>query len=55
MFTYGNVVLESCARRILASIIPINGFNQKSFLKSSTDVIAIEKSLSAKMKSRFAI
>ena len=46
-------LLDSFANRILNSPIDISKFNHKHFLSVATDVIAIEKSLSEKMKLRW--
>jgi hypothetical protein len=46
-------VLEKSAAMIMKAPIDPANFNQKEFLKSATDVIAIEKSLSEKMKLRW--
>ncbi len=46
-------VLKNSAIMILKSPIDVATFNQKNFLKSWTDIIAIEKSLSKKMKAKW--
>lgn len=46
-------LLAEAAKRILSKIIDPASFNQRDFLKSHTDIIAIERSLSTKMKQRF--
>lgn len=48
-------VLIASAKTILSSKIDVDSFNQRNFLKSSTDIIAIEKSLSIKMKTYFGV
>ena len=45
--------LNKGANLILKNPLEVNTFNHKHFLKSWTDVIAIEKSLSKKMKKRW--
>lgn len=45
--------LEDAAVRILSNPIDPPKFNQRNFLKSHTDVIAIERGLSSRMKERF--
>ena len=45
--------LRECAVKILSQPIDPKTFNQRQFLKSSTDIIAIERSLSEKMKEFF--
>jgi hypothetical protein len=46
-------LLDECARKILMHPINPSSFNQREFLKSATDIIAIEKSLSERMKSHW--
>ena len=46
-------VLESSAKKVLQAPIDVSKFDQRSFLKSATDIIAIEKSLADKMKLRW--
>ena len=46
-------VLYEAAGKILRSQIDVNAFNQKQFLKSATDVIAIDKTPSRRMKQNF--
>lgn len=46
-------VLKNSAAMILKSPIDPATFNQKNFLKSWTDIIAIEKGLSKKMKEKW--
>ena len=48
-------LLHEGAKRILSKQIDPATFNQKIFLKSHTDIIAIEKSLSQKMKKKWNI
>lgn len=45
--------LDSSAKLILSNPVNPETFNQKEFLKSFTDVIAIKKHLSAKMRQRW--
>lgn len=45
--------LNECAKKILSNPINASLFNHKQFLKSATDVIAVEKILSTKMKSKW--
>lgn len=47
--------LYKSAKSILESQFDASAFNRNSFLKQATDVIAIEKSLSNKMKQKFII
>ena len=46
-------VLNASAARILGSQVDPETFNRKRFIDSATDIIAIEKSLSEKMKKYF--
>ncbi len=48
-------VLKNSAIMILKSPIDVATFNHKNFLKSWTDVIAIEKGLSMKMKNKWLL
>ena len=43
-------ILYKASKQILSSNLDLQTFNQKNFLKVATDIIAIEKSLSMKMK-----
>jgi len=49
-----NKMLAS-ARKILRNPIDPSSFNQKEFLRSHTDIIAITHELSIKMKKRFKV
>lgn len=46
-------LLVASAKLILQNPIDVDSFNQRNFLKFATDVIAIEKGLSDKMKTKF--
>lgn len=46
-------VLNDCARLILNNPINVTTFNQRAFMQKSTDIIAIERGLSERMKRRF--
>ncbi|RYH14706.1 hypothetical protein EON65_33180 [archaeon] len=47
---------DDAARRILQNEIKeVSKWDRNSFLKSSTDIIAIEKTLADKMKARFGV
>lgn len=46
-------LLRECAKRILSQPIDIKTYNREQFLKHATDVIAIERGLSGRMKRRF--
>lgn len=46
-------LLHECARRILSQPIDVKTYNREQFLKHATDVIAIERGLSDRMKSTF--
>ena len=48
-------VLYASARLVLSNPINATTFNQKNFMKQSTDVIAIERTLSEKMKAKFGV
>lgn len=54
-FNIGSQVdlLSDSARRILQHPINASNFNHRHFLRSATDVIAIERGLSMKMKARW--
>ena len=47
--------LAKSAKAILESQFDASAFNRNTFLKQATDVIAIEKSLSSRMKQKFLI
>ena len=46
-------LLRECAKRILSQPIDVKNYNREQFLKHATDVIAIQRSLSDKMKKAF--
>jgi len=46
-------LLAASVKKILQSPIDPKTFHQRNFMKSSTDIIAIEKSLSERMKMKF--
>lgn len=46
-------MLDEAARQILANPIDPATFDQKSFLKKATDIIAVDRTLSQKMKSKW--
>ena len=46
-------LLHECARRILSQPIDVKTYNREQFLKHATDVIAIERGLSGRMKRAF--
>lgn len=48
-------VMNACALRILQNPVDPKTFNQKTFLKTGTDIIAIERSLSEKMKKAWGL
>ena len=48
-------VLRDAARLILSNPINATTFNQKNFMKQSTDVIAIERNLADKMRAKFLV
>ena len=48
-------LLHDAARLVLRSPIDPASFNQRTFLKSHTDIIAIERSLSQKMKQYWGV
>ena len=45
--------LDQAAKKLLESPISLADFDQQTFLKSATDIIAIEKSLAQKMRQRW--
>lgn len=47
------LLLHSCAKRVLAHPINASNFNHKHFMRSATDVIAIENTLAEKMKRKW--
>jgi len=47
--------LLASARKILRNPIDVNIFNQKEFLRTHTDIIAINHDLSNRMKKRFRV
>jgi hypothetical protein len=46
-------LLHDCATRILMNPINVTTFHHRTFLKSATDVIAIERNLYLKMKKKW--
>jgi hypothetical protein len=47
--------LDAAARRVLSQPVHADSFDQRLFLKTATDVIAIERALSGKMKKRWGV